>query len=241
MSQPRKTRRITTLNPTGNGSIPIVYRLVSIAAAGVMSLLIVLGIARAQKTSIPDSPPPLQELRALASEAPPPPPPITTVFEQIPRIPVELETMPEEGGIELAAVIEPQDLPLPTVAPPTLELAMEEFKPRGEPREASPNYVYQSHQVDQRPVVLFRKIPQIPPEVIRSVEVPRAVLLFVVNTDGLVEQMNILDTPSEEFGEIIADAVKDWRFQPAIKNGRKVRCLAQLPVNIKMRAPNPFR
>lgn len=237
----------TFSTPAGSGSAPnpdavtsVGQRLGGIAGGVLVSLLILIGIARAQKTSISAPPVPIEELRALAVDPPPPPPP--TAAQELPAPPsmIELEPQPEAEGIKIAAVVRPQVLPVPTAMPQSFDLDMSAYRPRGESAEQQANRVYQPSEVDQRPVVLYRKVPQVTQAMLDRVKNPRVTLLFVVNVDGEVEKIHVLHTPNEEFAKAMTDAVREWRFRPAMKGGRKVRCMIQLPIFVRPPTRNPF-
>lgn len=56
---------------------------------------------------------------------------------------------------------------------------------------------------------------------------------YVVNENGRVEQINIVDSPDRSLSEATIDALERARFQPAEKSGR--------PVKVRMRAAVPYK
>jgi len=50
-----------------------------------------------------------------------------------------------------------------------------------------------------------------------------ATLSYVIDADGLVKKIKILHATYKYFGDHAVIALRDWRFQPAIKDGKPVR------------------
>ncbi|HEX9781191.1 MAG TPA: energy transducer TonB [Opitutaceae bacterium] len=230
------------LLPAVDRGTPALHRLASIIGGMIVSSLILIGISRAQKTQIPPQSPPIEELRAMVIEPPPPPPSQAKAEPSAVRVrEVELEPQPKEDGIAIAAAILAPTIPVPPVPEHLITLNFDMLSEEAE--EAPPpsaTYVFQSTQVDQRPMPLYRKTPDVTRRLLDSVKNPRATLLFVVNVDGSVEDIHVLRAPSKEFGEVMVDAVKEWRFSPAKRAGRKVRCLVQLPIFVRPPNASPF-
>ena len=56
---------------------------------------------------------------------------------------------------------------------------------------------------------------------------------YIVNENGRVEQINIVDSPDRILSNATEDVLERARFQPAEKSGR--------PVKVRMRAAIPYR
>lgn len=57
----------------------------------------------------------------------------------------------------------------------------------------------------------------------------RAVIAFIVDKDGTVKQAQVERASAVEYGEAALEAVKQWKFKPAMKNG--------VPVPVRMSFP----
>jgi protein TonB len=55
---------------------------------------------------------------------------------------------------------------------------------------------------------------------------------FVVDTTGHPSAINIKSSSDREFAEAVVDAVKQWRFAPALHNGAPVATRVVLPVRV---------
>lgn len=192
----------------------------------------------------PEAPPPeFEELRAVAipMDTPPPPPPNTAYTE-----PVDVGT--PLAGIEMAASDSPVKI---AVVPPDLDSLLPQtnsapaafiqtsqlytsFKPRSLVVEDFQR-VYQKSEVDQAPRSSFRAIPRVPAAVRGDAEELRVVLLLVIDTDGTVSSARVLKSSGNaQFDEIIVgDTKEEWTFTPAIKKGKKVKCMTEQTVTVR--------
>lgn len=187
---------------------------------------------------------PLEEVRAVALPEPPPPPPQTlSAGTPLPPAPMVFEDAPSTSSVRIAPTPIPI-APLVTENRPNFSLRFDfnpgEFRPGGDDWEPDVNHVFQRSEVDQQVVAIFRKTPRIPTSLLREVENPRVTVLFIVNTDGSVQDVRLLRGQHPEFDALIVEAIREWRFRPATRKGKKVRCLTELPVHVKAPAYNPF-
>ena len=60
-------------------------------------------------------------------------------------------------------------------------------------------------------------------------------LVFTVLEDGSVADVRIRRMNSPAFAEAAAEAVKQWKFEPGIKDGRPVRTRVRLPMSFGLR------
>ena len=57
-------------------------------------------------------------------------------------------------------------------------------------------------------------------------------IVFFVNSEGVVEQVEVLEAPNEEIGEIYRKVVESSpKWQPAVQKGKKVGVKMVLPIN----------
>lgn len=173
---------------------------------------------------------------AMPLEAPPP-----TV------IPVEPEPAANAiTGIDVAAAESPvhiavsppplESLPVPLAPPARIQTStlVTEFKPKMDLNNGF-SRVFQTSEVDQRPSVLVNTSPFVPHTVRRGAEVLRVVLLMVIDAKGVASDIRVLQTSgNREFDALIGRCVQDeWVFSPAIKKGRKVKCLVQRTITVR--------
>jgi len=87
----------------------------------------------------------------------------------------------------------------------------------------------------------YKKVPNIAMSIYRAVKDPRVRLLFIVNADGSVENVQMMrSSANAEFDRLIVDAIKEWRFRAAVRKGKKVRCMVELPVVVQAQSGSPF-
>lgn len=180
-------------------------------------------------------------LVSIPLEAPPPP--------QRPDEPTHAEeALPTLTGIELEHTSNSAtDNPIKiAVLPPDLESLMAKqriempalasigrfatnAKPQVGVERVDARHVYQASEVDRRPMAIVRVAPRLWPEVYDWGPAIIVVLLLRIDTDGSVENARPLQSCGHpDFDAVVAETVKDeWQFSPAIKHGRKVRCLVQ--------------
>ena len=90
---------------------------------------------------------------------------------------------------------------------------------------------YKIDEVDQSPMVLEDVSPVYPPSAKKDGVEGFVVLQFVVGTDGYAYDPVITNSiPGEVFDNAALDALYDYRFQPAKKNGEYVNCIMSLTI-----------
>ena len=139
-----------------------------------------------------------------------------------------LEALSDAGPAAPAARIEPARL-------------YYEFKPHTE-ISADFSRVYQVDQVDQRPLAISRPKPSIPPVVRGTAESLRVLVFVLIDTRGAVSNVRILDSSGNKYFDdiIVRDIKESWVFSPAVKAGKKVRCLVQQNVRVNWASASPF-
>jgi hypothetical protein len=213
-----------------------------------VTLALFLGVARFGATEAPPDDADLTELRAMSIPLETPPPrPLETPSAEMAAAPFAgLEISASESPVRIAVV--PPDLssllPVTTAAPAArIEPARmyTEFKPQTE-IGADFSRIFQQHEVDQRPAVVSRPKPHIPPVVRGNAKTLRISVLILIDTRGAVASTRLLQgSGNEHFDRIILhDIGHSWVFSPAMKKGRKVRCLVQQNVRIVWEGGSPF-
>jgi TonB family protein len=78
-----------------------------------------------------------------------------------------------------------------------------------------------------RPLTIVNMVPPTYPYLMRRAEAQAQVtVLFKVDAKGLVTDAKIIDSNNPEFVAPALDAVRQWKFAPAIKNGQPVESRA---------------
>jgi hypothetical protein len=212
------------------------------------TLMLFLGVAHF--ASVDQSEPEIDfaDLRgmSLPMEAPPPRP------VEAPPVPVTaipfagLEVSASDSPVRIAVV--PPDLnqllPVSDNAPAAkIEPARlyTQFKPDTE-LGGDLSRIFQQHEVDQRPTVLSRPKPYIPPVVRGGAETLRISVLILIDTKGAVNNVRVLEgSGNKHFDAIILHDIREaWIFTPALKKGHKVRCLVQQNVRVVWSGGSPF-
>lgn len=86
-------------------------------------------------------------------------------------------------------------------------------------------------EIDQKPRALFQAMPAYP-QGMKSIEA-LVTILFIVDTKGKVINPRIEKSTHREFEKPALDAVKQWKFEPAIKGGERVPCKMRVPIRFK--------
>ena len=88
-------------------------------------------------------------------------------------------------------------------------------------------------EIDQKPRAIFQAAPVYPAgkhalEVVVSV-------VFVVDQTGKVTNLRVEKSTNPAFEKPAVDAVKQWKFEPAIKAGQRVPCKMRVPIRFQPR------
>jgi protein TonB len=85
-------------------------------------------------------------------------------------------------------------------------------------------------EIDQRPRALMQVAAAYPSEM-RSRKVEGVVtVIFVVDENGRVVNPKVAKSTHPEFERPALEAVRQWKFEPAIKAGNRVSCRMRVPI-----------
>lgn len=88
-------------------------------------------------------------------------------------------------------------------------------------------------EIDQKPRAIFQAAPTYPNE-LRSKKLEGVVsILFVVDAAGKVSNPRVEKSSHVAFDKPALDAVKKWKFEPAIKGGQRVACKMRVPIRFQ--------
>lgn len=196
--------------------------------------------------------PPQDDLETLtmANLLPPPPPPKPDdrplVIEQMPEaVPLGIQEEPSASPVKIppsppvydellpVSRIPPQVvtgmLGLDTSLKPTVDMTLDH------------DHVFQRSEVDKPPILISRPVPSVPAHLRGKAKGLSVVVVFVVDAHGVVGKARTLQSSeSAEFDAIITANVGEWRFAPAIKKGKPVRCMVQQLVRVQWGDRDPF-
>lgn len=90
-------------------------------------------------------------------------------------------------------------------------------------------------QIDQRPRAVYQ-VAAAYPSSLRAQAVEGVVtLIFVVDETGRVVNPRVEKSSHTEFEAPALDAVRQWRFEPAVRAGKRVSCRMRVPVRFQPR------
>lgn len=86
----------------------------------------------------------------------------------------------------------------------------------------------------QRPEILFQTPPQYTPEARKAVTQGTVILESIIDEDGCVRKMNVLQGLANGLTDAATRAVREWVFKPATLEGRPVKVYYVLTINFKV-------
>lgn len=89
-------------------------------------------------------------------------------------------------------------------------------------------------EIDQKPRVIVQISPAYPSELRAKKTQGEVWLLFVVDAHGRVNRVRVEKASHPAFAKPAIDAVKQWKFDPAIRGGQKVTCKMRLPIRFTL-------
>jgi TonB family protein len=84
--------------------------------------------------------------------------------------------------------------------------------------------------VDQEPVIIFRAAPRFPSQLEGTSAGGTVFVSFVVSKSGKVVDLKIVSSTNSDFDEASLNAVRQWRYKPAMKDGKPVEFAMHIPV-----------
>jgi len=213
-----------------------------------LTFALFFGIARVENAGPASVPPVIEDLHQASAVFDPPPPKVE-----------ERAAPPETDipltGIDVGASESPVKL---SVVPPDLEkiMALEKLPPAATIQfgqiitDLRPKidiggdfqHIYQQSEVDVAPKAMVQAIARVPSLIRNDAEQLRVTLVLVIDTDGAVTSIRVtIPSGNAKFDEIVKECVRDeWQFSPAIRKGKKVRCMVQQLVWYKWTSGSPF-
>lgn len=115
-------------------------------------------------------------------------------------------------------------------------IALAEVPEEPEPLPAPPpeDKVYRLTSEIQRPVLLERIAPEYPRTALALGTEGTVVLTVVIDESGLIRESRVLRSVNETIDRAAVEAVKQWRYQPASKNGTPVAIHGVVTLNFQL-------
>jgi len=214
------------------------------------TLALFLGMAHFSGAKPAATSAPIEDLRVVAAPFEPPPPPRVAPKDPEPAadqmMVTGFELSPSDSPVKIA--VSPPNLsdlsPTMQLAPPAnIQIGQlhGEFRPKMT-LSFDVQHVYQKTEVDSPPTILFRGVPAIPQKLFHDTGELRVTLLFVVEITGAITSVQVEKSSGvPDADAIVAETVQnDWGFTPATKKGRKVRCLLEQPIIIRLPRQSKF-
>lgn len=217
-------------------------QLLSIGIGLAASWLIFYGLSRVQYRAMTETAPPIDDLRTVELPMEPPPPvrpqeaPTITTSNLIILAPERSESV-----VKLPAVpILPENVP-PVIGVPRIDFSPKAFKPTEIDSEFETRHVFEAREVDQRCLALVKARPEVSRMMLRAAKRLRVVFICVVNRDGTVEGIRLTESSgSRDLDSAAAEALKEWRFSPALRRGHAVRQWVQQSFLFKIEKGSPL-
>jgi len=97
--------------------------------------------------------------------------------------------------------------------------------------------VYELADVQVIPKVAYAVAPQYPFTLPTHGIHAEVILWAVVHADGSVAEVSVESSTNDEFNQSAIDAVKQWKFLPALRNDVPVACRIRVPVEFNKPRP----
>jgi len=90
---------------------------------------------------------------------------------------------------------------------------------------------YAASAIDTPPAIFFHPLPSLPPH--RESINDDVILEAVVRDDGRICDARIVKGYSDDIDAVCVDAVKHWRFRPAMRNGTAVPTYETVRISVR--------
>ncbi|HWA84703.1 MAG TPA: energy transducer TonB [Opitutus sp.] len=233
-----------TTRPMPGSVLPEFSRqLLSLGIGLAVSWLIFFGLSRVQYREAAAPPPPVEDLRAVELPFEPPPPPVRP--KEAPPIAMSnlivLAPQRSDSPVKLPSVpILPETVP-PVMGVPKIDFKLKDFKPAEINSEFETRHVFEAREVDQICVALVKVRPEITRLMLHAAKHQRVIFICVVNRDGSVEGIRVVESSgSRDLDDASSEALRNWKFSPALRHGHAVRQWVQQSFLYKLDEGSPL-
>jgi TonB family protein len=135
------------------------------------------------------------------------------------------------------------DLAQRSIAPPKPSPAPESAPPKATPASnatVAPTPPATSSEISP-PIVIAQQVPEYPPRLTALAVSAQmdGVVEVTIGADGLVKSVTVVKGIHPLYDELLIAAAKQWRYLPAMQNGRPVEFVKRLTVLVKVRPGRP--
>lgn len=241
-----------TANPQlrpSHRSHPVLTAGASLIVGAGITLTLFSAMARFESVHTPKPAEDIEDMHVISMPVDVPPPRNTEHTEVVAETTAPLADIQigaSDSPVKIAVV--PPEIallfPVENAAPPAhVEVSnlFTDLKPRTQ-MLVEPKRIYQQSEVDQAPTVLRRAVPRIPSWIRKDADMLRVTVVIVADSTGAVASVRLVrPSGNDDVDKLLTDCIRnEWLFTPAIKNGKKVRCLFQQTVTIKWNEVSPF-
>jgi protein TonB len=96
-------------------------------------------------------------------------------------------------------------------------------------------FIFDISEVDRIPQPIYRVAPVFPYEMKQAGVSGSVEVLFVCGADGKVKRVSVKSSTHREFEDSAIRAIREWRFEPGMKDGSPVNVRMLIPFNFNVR------
>lgn len=97
-----------------------------------------------------------------------------------------------------------------------------------------PNEIFKISDLKHPPQVIAQPAPRFPHEMQDRAPEAEVVVDFIVDTTGTVRNATIVSSTNAGFDRAALDGVRQWKFRPGMKDGRKVNTRIRQPIRFAL-------
>lgn len=162
---------------------------------------------------LPPPPPPPEEEQPQKDEPPPEPPKLDTDTPPLDLQQLELALDPGLGGEGAFG-----------------DFAVKLVDQLGNGGGGDLDKIFSLSDLDQRPRVIFQRVPSYPPELRKQGRQGTVYVVFTVDRQGKVQDPHVEKSTDPAFDVPAIEAVRQWKFEPGTRNGEKVQFKMRVPI-----------
>ncbi|HEY4988444.1 MAG TPA: TonB family protein [Opitutaceae bacterium] len=206
------------------------------------------GVARFENVRPAAAQPDIEDLHVVSAVAEPPPPKREEHVEPpeaiMPLTGIDIGS--SDSAVKIAVVPPDMDRIIPPMdLPPRATIQFNQLLTDLRPKVGLTGdfqHIYQQNEVDQAPKAIVTTIARVSKSDREDVDSLRVTLVLVIDTEGAIQSIRVIRASGNpRFDKIVLECVRDeWEFSPAIKKGKKVRCMVQQLVWYKWTGGSPF-
>lgn len=96
--------------------------------------------------------------------------------------------------------------------------------------EAHASQAFDLAEIDQPPREILKTAPNYPPEMRSKKAEGLVTLIFIVDESGRVTEPKVANSSHPAFDKPALQAVRQWKFEPAVRGGKRVPCRMRVPI-----------